>query len=139
VKHIDKLFADSNQNKFSYVLMLPLGDNVLEAHLTNWLKERVNLVKTSFNSDEELMYMFDSADYVLCSVGALKCVLDTTKPVFVNIHTDNLKITNKENIFVFDPYRNEDKTKIDYKPFLNLATKCLKADLDNHWIPYHEV
>ena len=138
-EQIEELFESANQNKYSYVLMLPLGDTVLEQHIENWLAERVNLVKTSVYAPEDLRHMFERADYVLCSVGALKCVLDTTKPVFVNIHTDNLKITNKENIFVFDPYRNEDKTKIDYKPFLNLATKCLKKDLDDKWIPYYEV
>jgi hypothetical protein len=137
--NIEQLFKDANQNKFSYVLMLPLGDDVLETHLTNWLQERVNLVKTSYKHQKELEAMFDCADYVICSVGALKCVLDTTKPVFVNIHSDDLDIVNKSNVFVFDPLRNEDKTKIDYKPFLDLATKCLQKDLDDKWIPYYEV
>jgi hypothetical protein len=137
--NIEKIFKDANQNKFSYVLMLPLNDNVLETHLTNWLQERVNLVKTSYKHQKDLEAMFDSADYVICSVGALKCVLDTNKPVFLNIHTDELDITNRSNIFVFDPLRNEDKTKIDYKPFLDLATKCLQKDLDDKWIPYYEV
>ena len=84
-------------------------------------------------------HMFERADYVLCSVGALKCVLDTTKPVFVNIHTDDLDIMNQDNILVFDPARNEDKIKIDYNQYLELAIKCLKKDLDDKWIPYYEV
>ena len=58
---------------------------------------------------------------------------------FVNIHTDDLDITNQDNILVFDPARNEDKTKIDYNQYLELAIKCLKKDLDDKWIPYYEV
>ena len=137
--NVDKLFEQANQNKFSYVLMLPLGDSVLESHLTDWLQQRVNLVKTSFKQQKDVVGMFERADYVLCSVDALKCVLDTDKPVFLNIHTDELDIINRSNIFVFDPLRNEDKTKIDYAPYLDLATRCLKQDLDDKWIPYYEV
>ena len=136
---VDQLFQNANQNKFSYVLMLPLGDEVLETHLENWLEQRVNLVKTSVYASKDLERMFECSDYVLCSVDALKCVLDTTKPVFLNIHTDELDIVDRNNIFVFDPMRNEDKTEMDYKPFLDLATKCLKKDLDDKWIPYYEV
>lgn len=137
--NIEQLFEKANQNKFSYVLLLPLGDAMLEAHLESWLKERVNLVKTTYTSTQQLTSMFERADYVLCSVGTLKCVLDTNKPVFVNIHTDDIDITNMENIFVFDPYRNEDKTKIDYTNVLDLAVNCLRKDLDSKWIPYYEV
>jgi hypothetical protein len=137
--NIDKLFEEANQNKFSYVLMLPLGDVVLESHLTNWLQERVNLVKTSFKQQKDVVGMFERADYVLCAYDALKCVLDTNKNVFLNIHKDTVDIVDKDNIFVFDPLRNEDKTKIDYAPYLDLATKCLKQDLDDKWIPYYEV
>jgi len=138
-EEIDRLFEQSNQNKFSYVLMLPLGDSVLEQHIEQWLNARVNLVKMPVQRSEMLEYMFECSDYVLCSVDALKCVLDTTKPVFLNIHTDDLDIVDRNNIFVFDPMRNEDKTEMDYKPFLDLATKCLKKDLDDKWIPYYEV
>jgi len=136
---VTELFEKANQNKFSYVLMLPLGDSLLETHLENWLKNRVNLVKTSVYSSDDLVHMFERSDYVLCCVDALKCVLDTTKPVFLNLHKDNLDIVDRTNIFVFDPMRNEDKTEMDYKPFLELATKCLKKDLDDKWIPYYEV
>jgi len=59
--------------------------------------------------------------------------------VFLNVHTDTVDIVNQNNIFVFDPLRNEDKSNIDYKPYLDLATTCLKKDLDNKWIPYYEV
>lgn len=137
--NVDQLFKEANQNKFSYVLLLPLGDSVLEDHLENWLIDRVNLVKPSVYASKDLERMFECSDYVLCSVGALKCVLDTTKPVFLNIHSDDLDIVNRSNIFVFDPLRNQEKTKINYKPFLELATKCLKKDLDDKWIPYYEV
>ena len=136
---IDQLFQNANQNKFSYVLMLPLGDEVLEEHLKNWLEQRVNLVKTSVYASKDLEHMFERSDYVVCSVDALKCVLDTTKPVFLNIHTDELDIVDRNNIFVFDPMRNEDKSNLDYTPYLDLATKCLKKDLDDKWIPYYEV
>lgn len=136
---VDELFENANQNKFSYILMLPLGDTVLENHLANWLKDRVNLVNPSVYASKDLEYMFERSDYVVCSVGALKCVLDTTKPVFLNLHSDDLDIVNRSNIFVFDPLRNEDKTKINYKPFLDLAVNCLKKDLDKQWIPYYEV
>jgi|SRR5210317_1972570 len=137
--NLDTLFEQANQNKFSYVLMLPLGDTTLETHLENWLLERVNLVKTSFKQHSDLEGMFERADYVLCAYDALKCVLDTNKNVFLNIHTDVVDIVDKPNIFVFDPLRNEDKTKIDYTPYLDLATKCLKKDLDDKWIPYYEM
>ena len=33
MKHIDELFQSSNQNKFSYVLMLPMQDKVLDTEL----------------------------------------------------------------------------------------------------------
>ena len=59
--------------------------------------------------------------------------------MFVNIHTDDLDIMNQDNILVFDPARNEDKIKIDYNQYLELAIKCLKKDLDDKWIPYYEV
>ena len=139
MKHIDELFKSSNQNKFSYVLMLPMQDKVLETELTNWLKDRVNLVKTPVYKQEELEYMFECSDYVLCSVGPLKCVADTTKPVFLNLHKDNYSIKNKNNIFVFDPFRNEQKKEMDYQKVIQIAIDCLKKDLDKHWIPYYEV
>jgi len=137
--NIDQLFDNANQNKFSYVLMLPLGDTVLEKHLQEWLSKRVNLVKTSYKQQQQLESMFERADYILCTYDALKCVTDTNKNVFLNVHTDTVDIVNQNNIFVFDPLRNEDKSNIDYKPYLDLATTCLKKDLDNKWIPYYEV
>ena len=139
MKHIDELFQSSNQNKFSYVLMLPMQDKVLDTELTNWLKDRVNLVKPPVFKQEELKYMFECSDYVLCGVGPLKCVLDTTKPVFLNLHTDNYEVKNKNNIFVFDPFRNELKKEMDYQKIIQIAIDCLKKDLDKHWIPYYEV
>ena len=57
MKHIDELFKSSNQNKFSYVLMLPMQDKVLDTELTNWLQDRVNLVKPPVFKQEELKYM----------------------------------------------------------------------------------
>ena len=83
--------------------------------------------------------MFECSDYVLCGVGPLKCVLDTTKPVFLNLHTDNYEVKNKDNIFVFDPFRNELKKEMDYQKIIQIAIDCLKKDLDKHWIPYYEV
>ena len=62
MKHIDELFQSSNQNKFSYVLMLPMQDKVLDTELTNWLKDRVNLVKPPVFKQEELKYMFEASD-----------------------------------------------------------------------------
>ena len=84
-EQIEELFESANQNKYSYVLMLPLGDAVLEQHIENWLAERVNLVKTSVYAPG-YGHMFRTLDYVLCSV-CFKMRLDTTKQVFVNIHT----------------------------------------------------
>lgn len=137
--NVDKLFEQANQNKYSYVLLLPLGDRLLEQHLATWLDQRVNLVKTSFKQQKDLEAMFERADYVVCAYDALKCVLDTDKNVFLNVHKDDVSIVDRTNIFVFDPLRNEDKSKIDYTPYLDLATKCLQKDLDDKWIPYHEV
>lgn len=137
--NIDQLFESANQNKFSYVLMLPLGDDLLEQHLSTWLEKRVNLVKTSSKHCEELAAMFERADYVVCMYDALKCVLDTNKNVFLNVHTDDIDIVDQPNIFVFDPFRNEDKTNLNYSSVLNIATKCLQQDLDSKWIPYYEV
>lgn len=137
--NIEQLFEKANQNRFSYVLMLPLGDELLEQHLETWLSKRVNLVKTSFKQPEELAAMFDRSDYVLCTYDALKCVTDTNKNVFLNMHKDDIDIVNESNIFVFDPFRNEDKTNLDYSTVLNLASSCLKKDLDDKWIPYYEV
>ena len=137
--NVEELFNSANQNKFSYVLMLPLGDELLEQHLTKWLEQRVNLVKTSSKHPEELVAMFERSDYVLCTYDALKCVTDTNKNVFLNVHTDDVDIINQSNIFVFDPFRNEDKTNLDYSSVLDIATECLQQDLDNKWIPYYEV
>lgn len=134
-----KLIEDSNQNKFSNVLLLPLGDDVLDKHIEQWLSERVNVVKMPVYTPESLEYAVARVDYALCTVGALKCVLDATIPMFINVHTNEIDIVNKDNRFVFDPFRNEDKTKIDYTTVLDLATKCLKKDLDKHWIPYYEM
>tara|TARA_B100000085_G_scaffold270537_1_gene283050 strand:+ start:5917 stop:6336 length:420 start_codon:yes stop_codon:yes gene_type:complete len=139
MKHIDDLFKSSNQNKFSYVLMLPLKDKVLDNTLTNWLQERVNLVKPPVFKQEELEYMFECSDYVLCNVGPLKCVTDTKKPVFLDLYDDNYEVKNKDNIFVFDPLRNESKKNLDYTNFTEIAIECLQKDLDKHWIPYYEV
>ena len=139
MKHIDDLFKSSNQNKFSYVLMLPLKDKVLDNTLTNWLQERVNLVKPPVFKQEELEYMFECSDYVLCNVGLLKCVTDTNKPVFLDLYDDNYEVKNKDNIFVFDPLRNESKKNLDYTKFTEIAIECLQKDLDKHWIPYYEV
>ena len=139
MKHIDDLFESSNQNKFSYVLMLPLKDKVLDNTLTNWLQERVNLVKPPVFKQEELEYMFECSDYVLCNVGPLKCVTDTNKPVFLDLYDDNYEVKNKDNIFVFDPLRNESKKNLDYTKFTEIAIECLQKDLDKHWIPYYEV
>ena len=139
MKHIDDLFKSSNQNKFSYVLMLPLKDKVLDNALTNWLQERVNLVKPPVFKQEELEYMFECSDYVLCNVGPLKCVTDTKKPVFLDLYDYNYEVKNKDNIFVFDPLRNESKKNLDYTKFTEIAIECLQKDLDKHWIPYYEV
>ena len=40
-----ELIKNSNQNKFSNVLLLPLGDSTLDTHIEQWLLERVNVVK----------------------------------------------------------------------------------------------
>jgi len=139
MKHIDDLFKSSNKNKFSYVLMLPLQDKALDTALTNWLQERVNLVKPPVFKQEELEYMFECSDYVVCSVGPLKCVTDTKKPVFLDVYKDNYIVRDKNNIFVFDPFRNESKKDLDYSTVIQIAMDCLKKDLDKHWIPYYEV
>jgi len=133
------LIENSNQNKFSNVLLLPLGDDVLDKHIEQWLLERVNVVKMPVYTPESLEYAVARVDYALCTVDALKCVLDASIPMFINMHDTEFDIVNKDNRFVFDPFRNEDKTKIDYTSVLDLATKCIKKDLDKHWIPYYEM
>ena len=133
------LIENSNQNKFSNVLLLPLGDDVLDKHIEQWLLERVNVVKMPEYTPESLEYAVARVDYALCTVGPLKCVLDASIPMFINMHDTEFDIVNKDNRFVFDPFRNEDKTKIDYTSVLDLATKCIKKDLDKHWIPYYEM
>jgi|TARA_B100001094_G_scaffold40977_1_gene35613 hypothetical protein len=134
-----ELIKNSNQNKFSNVLLLPLGDSTLDTHIEQWLLERVNVVKMPVYTPESLEYAVARVDYALCTVDALKCVLDASIPMFINIHTNEIDIVNKDNRFVFDPFRNEPKVEIDYTSVLELATKCLKNDLDKHWIPYYEV
>ena len=83
--------------------------------------------------------MFECSDYVVCSVGPLKCVTDTKKPVFLDVYKDNYIVRDKNNIFVFDPFRNESKKDLDYSTVIQIAMDCLKKDLDKHWIPYYEV
>jgi|13_taG_2_1085334.scaffolds.fasta_scaffold00269_5 hypothetical protein len=138
-EEVRKLIEDANQNKFSNVLLLPLGDSVLDKHIEQWLLERVNVVKMPVYTPDSLEYAVARTDYALCTVDALKCVLDASIPMFINIHDNEIDIVNNDNRFVFDPFRNEDKTKIDYTSVLDLATKCLKQDLDKHWIPYYEM
>ena len=40
-EQIEELFESANQNKYSYVLMLPLGDAVLEQHTESWVSGNV--------------------------------------------------------------------------------------------------
>ena len=140
MKHIDKLFDDNNQHKFSFLLLAKdLVDHDTISFLDKGLREKINVVsiKSSKYKEDELQYAISKSHFVVTGLGTtLNYCIDAKKPTLVDVNSNKVLKSYPNTVDFFDPYRNEE-TKPFYKDKeLKLLLKEVYKQLDRYEIDY---
>lgn len=140
MKHIDKLFDDNNQHKFSFLLLAKdLVDHDTIIYLEHKLKEKINVVsiKSSKYSHDELQYAISRSDFIVTGLGkTLDIAINEDKKILVDVNSNKVSKSYPNTVDFFDPYRNEE-TKPFYKDKeLKLLLKEVYNQLDRYEIDY---